>query len=522
MSVEERFVNVVVVGYGPTGLALSSLLARLGHRVAVVERWDELYGRPRAVGFGAEALRIVQAAGDIDVALEDAVTMTRLPYANGSGEVLVELDWGGDDPCGFPTNTSVYQPNIERAIDLVARERGVEVLQGWQATGFEEHEGSVTLTARRRDGGDETLQVTGSWLVAADGGESVIRTLAGIELEQLGSTGALVSIDARWSAPVPERFQEPAVTCAPPRMHVVMPMGRARMRVEHQLLEGEDREAALAPEAVLQHLEEWYGLGPDDVELERQRIYEFDTALAVSWSAGRVVLAGDAAHRMSPFLGQGAASGFRDAIALAWRLDLILRGVAGSGLLTSYEAERAPQVRAIATLSAELGGVAFERDPDVAAARDAALRAGGGEPPPPPPPLAVGFLRLTGDERARGLVGTLAPQGHLERDGVEGRADDVVGWGFTLIADGHAGLEGLEDSHRSALAALGAHVAIVTPDVADGTARDVDGTYGALFAAHDVTAVFVRPDFYVFGTAASPTELADVIDEATRQLASSG
>ena len=73
------------------------------------------------------------------------------------------------------------------------------------------------------------------------------------------------------------------------------------------------------------------------------------------WRVGRVFLAGDAAHLMPPFAGQGMCSGLRDAANLAWKLDLVLADVAGDALLDSYQSERLPSARAAIDFSMELG-----------------------------------------------------------------------------------------------------------------------------------------------------------------------
>ena len=97
--------------------------------------------------------------------------------------------------------------------------------------------------------------------------------------------------------------------------------------------------------------------------------------------AGHVLLVGDAAHLTPPFLGQGLCSGLRDAVNLAWKLDLVLRDLAPEPVLDSVDAERQPQNEAVIRLAIELGKVLCQLDPKAAAERDAMVRAAG--PPPP-------------------------------------------------------------------------------------------------------------------------------------------
>ncbi|MGK3799668.1 FAD-dependent monooxygenase, partial [Enterococcus faecium] len=87
------------------------------------------------------------------------------------------------------------------------------------------------------------------------------------------------------------------------------------------------------------------------VEIERKAVYRFNAMVARAWRRGRVLLAGDAAHRMPPFAGQGLCSGVRDAANLAWKLAAILHTAAPDALLDTYQPEREPNVRSIIAMA---------------------------------------------------------------------------------------------------------------------------------------------------------------------------
>src|SRR6185437_9391914 len=114
-------------------------------------------------------------------------------------------------------------------------------------------------------------------------------------------------------------------------------------------------------------------LSPDDAELIRVATYTFRSLVTDRWRVGRVLLAGDAAHQMPPFLGQGMCSGIRDAQNLAFKLDRVLRGDWSDAVLDTYQLEREPHVRAVIEKGIELGRLQTTRDPERAAARDREL-----------------------------------------------------------------------------------------------------------------------------------------------------
>ncbi|MGH3587409.1 MAG: bifunctional 3-(3-hydroxy-phenyl)propionate/3-hydroxycinnamic acid hydroxylase, partial [Pseudonocardia sp.] len=418
--------DVAIVGYGPTGLVLASALGSAGHRVVVLERKPRLYGLPRLTHIDGETARIIQSVGDVDHALRDAVAIPSYRYLNGSGETLLELDWCGN-VCGYPAHISMYQPDIEDAIDARVRATGnVTVDQGWAVVALGQDDQRVELTARAGDRAKRTL--TARYLVGADGAHSDVRTALGIPRSDLGVDDRWLNIDTERRRALPERFDRLTQFCDPARGSMYMPIGRSRQRFELAVLPGEEQQAFEEPEFAWRWLRETHGLGPDDVRILRQVVYTFEARIAESWRRGRVFLAGDAAHTTPPYMGQGACSGMRDGVTLAWKLDLVLRGLADERLLDTYEAERRPHATAITRASVALGRVAKTHDPQEAAARDAAFRAGDVPPPPAFPTITAGVVHPAPP------AGTLAPQGVIRTGGGFGRYDDVFGSGFSLVS----------------------------------------------------------------------------------------
>ncbi|MET0455251.1 MAG: bifunctional 3-(3-hydroxy-phenyl)propionate/3-hydroxycinnamic acid hydroxylase, partial [Mycobacterium sp.] len=500
---DETF-DVAVVGYGPTGLVAASLLGAMGHRVAVIERHPTLYGLPRLTHIDGETARIVQAAGDVDLALRDAQALDSFKYLSADGKVLVDLPWAGES-CGHPGHISMYQPDIEQAIDERVRQHSnVTRLMGCRATGLTVNADDVEVRAQRvhdSPSASNVIDVRARYVLGADGANSFVRNALGIGQTDFGVDERWLNIDTTTRRPLPERFRYTMVFCDPARPHMFMPIGQNRQRFEFAALPDENKDDLEREERAWQWLRATHDLGPQDVTIIRQVLYPIKAKMADSWGdGGRVFLLGDAAHSMPPTMGQGACSGMRDAIALSWKIDLVLRGRATDDLLGTYEAERRPHAQAIVEGSVMLGEVAYTMDPERAAARDEAFLNGSMPPPPPFPTLQTGIIETTAEGVAAPFAGTLAPQGLVSsHDGRIGRFDDVFGHGFKLItrADPYT-LLGRE--HAAFLERIGCTVHTLVP----GQARsfgDGEGTYARYFDDIGADLFISRPDFVVFGSA---------------------
>lgn len=244
-----------------------------------------------------------------------------------------------------------------------------------------------------------------------------------------------------------------------------------------------------------------WGVTPDNARLERHAVYTFRGRWARQWHRGRVFLAGDAAHLMPPFLGQGLCAGLRDARALSWRLSLVQRGLADRSVLDTYDSERSEHVRVIIDEAVDIGRVICETDPQLAAARDAAMRAELADPAaltvePPHPRLGEPSTTLTG----AASEGRLSVQGQVEVDGRIGLYDDVVGGDWQLTGWETDPAVQISDADLDWFASIGGRVCAVG---GDGPVRDVDGAYRRWFEERGCSLVLVRPDFYVFGVGTS-------------------
>jgi 3-(3-hydroxy-phenyl)propionate hydroxylase len=432
--------DVIIVGAGPTGLASALLLVARGVRVAVLEREGATVVEPRAVTLDDESLRslaMMGVLGDLEPRLLRGYG-TR--WYTGGGRQIAAVS-SSAQRFGYPCRNGFVQPEL---VALLARRLAADPRAELR------FENNVISVIDRVDdvmvrvaAGDGESTLTARFVVACDGANSAIRAARDIVLD--GSSNALpwlivdtdnCSDDARYS-----RFY-----CGDPRPYVAVPGPRGRMRYEFMLLPGEDP-AAMQTRASVRRLLAGSRDLPDS-DIVRVAVYRFHSRAAQRWRSGRVFLAGDAAHLMPPFAGQGMNSGIRDAFNLSWKLALACRGIAADALLDTYEAERRPHVRAMLRMSEMIGGVVMSRGAAANALRSILLGSASKIPGlreyvtemrfKPEARFATGFV-IRGRFDAP-IVGKLAPNPLLiAQDGSERRFDAIAGSGFALVAFDRAG-----------------------------------------------------------------------------------
>jgi flavoprotein hydroxylase len=510
--------DVVIVGCGPVGGLLAILLAQRGWRVVVLERWPKPYPLPRAVHFDHEIGRIFQDAGIADAVRAQSEPGYTYEWRNPAGEVLVRF--GRENVAslsGWPDSNMFHQPDLERVIERrigelpnVALHRGVEVFQVADA--------GDRVHVRARDSAGEVCEVEARWAIGCDGANSFVRRAMHVPVEDTGLDFDWLIVDVvmrRERRFRPKNFQ----LCDPMRPTTVISGGPGRRRFEFMVLPDETCET-LNDSRVAWALLHPFEVTPENAVLERHSVYSFRARWAEQWRVGRQLLAGDAAHFLPPFAGQGMSSGLRDAATLAWQLDLVLSQRAPELLLDTYAQERLVHVRSLIDLSISLGRVMCMTNPDEATARDAqlmALVAANQRAALPSPPTMGPGTTLAGDRYA----GELFVQGrvHTQVDGDVrvGLFDDVVGRGWVLLGADRDPLADLTPGQRSFFASLrgvSVHVG------ADAPVVDLDGRYAAYFERTGRRVVLQRPDFHVFGTGKDAADAGALVDALAQQLAS--
>ncbi|MGA1342677.1 MAG: bifunctional 3-(3-hydroxy-phenyl)propionate/3-hydroxycinnamic acid hydroxylase [Hyphomonas sp.] len=471
--------DVLVIGAGPTGTTLALLLAQRGVKVIVAEKEAGIYPLPRAAHIDHECMRILQEAGIADEVMKTSRRASRYDFLNARGKILLRFE-GADriGPGGWPIANMIHQPSVEAALRRsLATQATASLHKQWELESFEEDSDGVTAHLASPAGG---RQVRARYVVGADGARSPVRKASSITFEDLNFAQPWLVVDVL----VDDYSRLPAANlqiCNPERPTTSVLMGEGRHRWEFMILPGETTEQVSDDAFIEKLLEPWKVKGA--VRIERKAVYTFRARIARQWRKGRILLAGDAAHQMPPFAGQGMCSGLRDAANLAWKLAAVIAGKAPDSLLGTYQPEREPNVRATIAMAIMMGRLVCTTSRWSAFLRDLKFAIGriiGRLPSAPPdyPPIAEGLIE------SRSLAaGSYFPQ-LIAADGM--RLDARLGYSGRLLSRADLAAEDL------------APFADQLEEWFDKTGTD---------------AVLVRPDHYVFATGA-PGALKQSWDKA--------
>lgn len=473
--------DVLIIGAGPTGVSLALLLAQYEVQVIVVDKEPAIYPLPRAAHVDHEVMRIFQSIGVADNIMATSRSAERYDFLNAQGQVLLRFENANRiGPGGWPAGNMIHQPSVELLLrQRIAQIDAVDLRASWRFDSLRENADSVVAEFTTPSG---KASITTRYLVGCDGTRSPVREAMGMALHDLQFDEPWLVIDTL----VLDSSRLPTANlqiCNPERPTTCVVMGEGRHRWEFMIKPGENPEALLDDAVIWQLLEPWNVHG--SVTLERKAVYRFNARVARQWRRSRVLLAGDAAHQMPPFAGQGMCSGIRDAANLAWKLGAVVHGSSDS-ILDAYQPEREPNVRAIIDMAIMMGRTVCITDPAAAAARDQQMLAAreAGLPPsnsPAYPPIEQGII-LDGSAAA----GQYFPQPPGEPRAAVSRLDDLLGRGSWLIhrCDNVTNTDNavrLIDVNDPAIAAF-------KPSLDDWLDR------------RQTDAVLVRPDRYVFGT----------------------
>ncbi len=334
-----KIYDVIIVGFGPTGGTLANLLALHGFSILIIEKEKSFYPLPRAVHFDDEIMRVFQTIGITDKFLKHTIINKGTKFVNSKNKVV--LDWPRPRSItenGWYPSYRFHQPDLERKLRRRLKDfKKVSVLQNTKVNSLKEEKSSVKICIENINN-NKISEIRAKYIIGCDGARSTIRKQIKAKFQNLGFTQKWAVVDLilkKNKKELPDRTiqysnsKRPATYCRN--------VGKRR-RWEFAINDTESEKKVLSNSYIWNFLKPW--LKPSEALMERKTIYTFQSAISKKWKKGRVFLAGDAAHLMPPFMGQGMCAGVRDASNLAWKIAYCLKNNHNEKLLNTYQSER--------------------------------------------------------------------------------------------------------------------------------------------------------------------------------------
>ncbi|MGP4000583.1 FAD-dependent oxidoreductase [Streptomyces sp. 8N706] len=544
-EVDDR-VPVLIVGGSLVGLSASLFLGRLGVAHMLVEKHAGTSHHPRGRGNNVRTMELFRTAGAEPLIHEAASVLADnhgiLQAVSLTGDeqewLFKEIDPGGALARFSPTGWCLCSQNdLEPVLVRCARERGGDLRFGVELLSFEQDAEGVTAVLRVRETGEERT-VRADYLIAADGPRSPVRERLGIGQTGHGDLFHNVSITFRargLAEVVGDRHFIACYLTNPEADGALLPVDNQEEWVFHAPWHPDEGETLedFTDERCIAHIRRATGVLDLDVRITGKAPWHAAERVAERYSAGRVFLAGDSAHEMSPTGAFGSNTGIQDAHNLAWKLAAVLNGWADPGLLDTYGEERQPVARATSARasarSAEHSHPGYAAAPGAAGGRQSGVLTvalgyryprGAVVGTDPGLPVVPERMQLTGEP------GTRAPHMWLYHFGVRLSTLDLYERSFVLLSGVDGGTDGTQWHSAAKRVADELSVPLESYRIGNGQQGDLAPENGADWAElHGTTAggaVLVRPDGFVAWRATAPLpdperQLNDVMRSVLRR-----
>jgi 3-(3-hydroxy-phenyl)propionate hydroxylase len=371
MQTDQR---VLIAGAGPVGLVAAAYLAGEGIPVTVVEQARDLPDDLRASTFHPPTLDMLERFGVVGALIEQGLVCPHWQFRDRQKGVIATFDLGLlRDDTGHPYRLQCEQWRLTRMLrDQLSANPDVAFLYDARATDVAQDADGVTLTVERPDG--STAPLRGAYLIGADGARSAVRKAIGTEFRGMTIPEVFLTLSTPYAfhAAIPDLADISYIS--DPEEWFVLLRTRSLWRVLLPTDPAESEESMMRPGRIEERLQAVHP-NPAGYELRHRTAYRVHERVADEYVAGRVLLAGDAAHINNPLGGMGMNGGIHDAFNLAEKLSAVWKG-ADPALLQRYGRQRRKVALDVVQAQALRNRqILNQRDPAARAAHHADLRA---------------------------------------------------------------------------------------------------------------------------------------------------
>ena len=493
----EQF-DIAICGYGPVGSTFAGLMGKLGHKVLVIEKNIGPSPTARAINTDGEQLRTFDRLGIAEKVVENSAEIQCVHFGDANLNPIQTIEQPvGVSAMGWPNQVLFYQPELEEFIRAsVESENNILIKEGTELLSFEDTSEGVYLNCKNSDG---DLTFFSKYLVGCDGASSFVRRELDVDLEDFEYNQEWLVCDAHLTKKINIPEKEAMQVCDPKRPGTYVPGRRGHLRFEFKKMPGEDSKELEKDENVWKLLKPW--INKNNAELERAQVYSFHACIAETWRKGNVLIAGDAAHQMPPFMGAGMGTGIRDITNISWKLDLLLKNKANEGILDTYQRERHSHAKWTIAQTVTIGQVI----------EGFCAAAEGKEYEPKGPSYDVNFPHIPSgifSDPTDMITGIPIPQPILTKNNKKEMLDRIVDETFAVLTQ-ESNLD-LTDKAKTIIDLLGIKLITVDPN------EDSEERLKTVFDKYK--AVLVRPDKYTYGGVEDISSLSEMIESLEKEF----
>jgi 3-(3-hydroxy-phenyl)propionate hydroxylase len=528
--------KVVIIGGGPNGITLANYMGMYGVYTIVLETSKEILPYPRAVGMDDEAMRVLQGAGLADKAIKDMIRNVPLRYYNARGICFAEVKPSGAQ-YGWPMRNMFMQQLTEKTMrEGLDNWNNVDLRLGHTMQTITQTKDQATLQVVDNKGEEYTLEA--DFVVACDGARSETRKQLDIGYSGLTHEAKWIVVDA-----ANDKLNAPytALHADPSRPFVCIHLPYQWRRWEFMLFPHENEDEMCEESVIRELIRGHIGDDADELDIVRIRAYTHNSRVADTFTKGRVLLCGDAAHITPPWAGQGLNSGLRDVVNIAWKIAAAVKGRVPASIIHTYDQERRGHATDLVGLADNMGTILGMTNPLLAGIRDWIFQASNSVENlrehlvefkfKPKAHITKGIVHHeAGEVYPDSLVGRLFIQPDVENsEGKREKFDEIQGPWFSIIGFRTNPLKHVSEENKVFWSELDTRYIQVNRSKsglnydqrlqAEGvvSVEDVDHALEDWFTDVREKIVILRPDRFI-AAITSPARLNEALDSLRKQL----